>query len=953
MTASGQAMEPSHTLLIAEDSAVQRVLLERLLKRSGYPIWSAKDGLEGLALVRAYRPDLVISDVTMPNMDGYALCQAIKQDPALHHIPVLLLTGLDDAEEVIHGLMAGADCYLTKPVDDAYLLEQIHRLLGLSDTERGAGGPEGMTISFGGKSYTIKAGRRQTLNLLISTYENAVRKNRELILAQQTIQEKDALLIETVQAASRAKSAFIANLSHEIRTPMNAIMGFTDLALRAEPNATIQDYLEKVAKASQTLMGCLNDILDFSKIEAGKLELHPIPFDIHDLFDQLADMFGDQAADKGLELIFSIPADYFPSLVGDAKRVQQVFINLIRNATKFTDHGTILVRAHPAPMTNGSVKLHFSVRDTGIGIEAERIDALFSPFAQADSSIAIRYGGSGLGLNICKQLVGLMNGHVWVESQLGKGSTFHFTIVLESPAQATPSWIVPEHLRDIRILVVDDHDLTREVMEEMLRGLGLSSSSAASGEEAVTNLLTAQTAGKPFHLVFMDWRMPGMDGIEATMVIRARLSAAFPQAVMPKIIMLTAFGKKTIQNFARNAGVTLFLHKPVTRIHLFNAILEVSGQTVPKPDRLEEVLTEELAVTARIGGARILLAEDNAINQQVAQELLVRVGLHVEIANNGLEAVQRLAQSPFDLVLMDVQMPEMDGYEATARIRQEARFAHLPIIAMTAHVLSGIVEKSQAAGMNDYVAKPIDIKQLYATLIRWLNPHGDHPGLGTGRSTQPPAEEILLPPQLDGIDLAVAMERFRGQQRFFKKMLLEMVRYTTAADDIKQAVAQDDWHTAQDMVHTMKGMAGNLAATDLYRAADRLEIALDQGRIREEPLLLVHFEEALHRILTTVRGLESTPKGTPQAEKEMGAEGVASMTPIESCLRQLAHFLQTHDTDAELAMDELKTLLTGNNGQASLHQMADQIDRLDYPQALVTLETLAHALGVVMTEHGR
>ena len=268
-------MEKTHTLLIAEDSAVQRVVLQRLLKRSGYHLLSAKDGLEGLALVRIHRPSLVISDITMPNMDGYALCQAIKQDPDLRHIPVLLLTGLDDSREVIHGLVAGADCYLTKPVDDTYLLEQIRFLLGLSEEERGSGGPEGMTVSFGGESYAIRAGRRQTMNLLLSTYENAVRKNRELVQAQTIVREKDALLIETIQAASRAKSEFIANLSHEIRTPMNAIMGFTDLALRAEPNPNIRDYLEKVEKASNTLMGCLNDILDFSKIEAGKMELYP------------------------------------------------------------------------------------------------------------------------------------------------------------------------------------------------------------------------------------------------------------------------------------------------------------------------------------------------------------------------------------------------------------------------------------------------------------------------------------------------------------------------------------------------------------------------------------------------------------------------------------------------------------------------------------------------------
>ncbi|MBF0161342.1 MAG: response regulator, partial [Magnetococcales bacterium] len=964
-------MPESNTLLIVEDSSVQRAVLQRLLKKSGYTLVLAKNGEEGLALTRACAPSLVISDITMPKMDGYTMCREIKQDAKLCHIPVLLLTSLDDPREVIHGLEAGADGYLTKPVDDPFLLEQIRSLLALSDADHGPGSPNGMAVTFAGETYLIQAGRRQTMNLLLSTYENAVRKNRELLHSQAIIREKDALLIQTTQAASRAKSDFIASLSHEIRTPMNAIMGFIELAMRSEPNDSTRNYLEKVEKASHALMGCLNDILDFSKIEAGKLELYPVPFNPFDLFDNLADMFGDQAADKGLELVFSIPPGYFPALVGDAKRLQQVFTNLLRNAIKFTDQGTVIVTAHPSTITVGPVKVQFSVKDTGIGIDSERINALFNPFAQADPSIAIRYGGSGLGLNICKQLVEMMGGHVWVESTLGQGSTFHFDVLLNCPNASRINLIVPAYLREMRILVVDDHELTRAIMEEMLRGFELFVQSVDSGESALAELLRANAVGRPFDLVFMDWRMPGMDGIETTVAVRTKLALATPRATLPKIVMLTAFGKNTIQHFAKSAGVDLFLHKPVSRVHLFNTILEVFGAGVPKKDRLEQVLAEESMVANKIGGARILLVEDNSINQQVAQALLERVGIVVEIANNGREALCRLNESaPFDLVLMDIQMPEMDGYAATTQLRCDARFTQVPVIAMTAHVLHSVREKCLAVGMNDHITKPIHIQQLYSILIKWLNPDdrkhrfGQTARISSGLSAAPAAHATrgsgdeaakdvqqpmqtladpshvdamehpvesgsVLPPHLDGIDLAVAMERFRGQQPFFRRMLLGFMRYATTVDEVRQALDQEDMATAQDLVHTMKGMAGNLAATDLYHAAHAVEESMESGHIQEEPNLLIVFEAELKRVIETVRTLNIVHSPVPTEATEPGN---ASATPIslEAQLRELAHCLRTQDTDAELGVAALKQTLTQSHCREALQRMEAQLYRLDY-----------------------
>ena len=950
-------MSKPKKILIVEDSTVQRVMLQRLLQRAGYRFLSAKDGVEGLALVRAQRPALVISDVTMPNMDGYEMCWKIKKDPELRDVPVLLLTNMDDPKEVIRGLEVGADNYLTKPAEDQHLLERIHFFLTLTDEERGAGGPHGMMVPFAGQRYKIKTGRRQTMNMLLSTYESAVRKNRELIRTQKIIREKDALLIKTIKDASCAKSDFIANLSHEIRTPMNAIVGLTNLALRAKPDPNIQDYLEKIENASQSLMGCLNDILDFSRIEAGKLELYPVLFNPHDMFNSLSDMFGDQSADKGLELVFSIPNDYFNSVFGDNKRLQQILINLLRNAVKFTKQGTIVVKAHPSKVKTGPIELEFSIQDTGIGIAPEQIDALFSPFSQADPSIAVKYGGSGLGLNICNQLVGMMGGRIWVESTLGQGSVFHFTVRLECQVATHTEMIVPSYLRNIRILVVDDHDLTREVMRDMLSGFKLTSEIADSGESALTVLLAAHVEGKPFDLVFMDWRMPGMDGIETTAAIHTKLAEWAKRATTnnqqkpPKMIMLTAFGKNTLKSLAQTSGVDLFLHKPLTRVQLFNAILEVFGEGAPKDNRSEHVFSEELAIIEKISGAQVLLAEDNLVNQQVARELLERVGVIVKIVNNGKKALQMLEQEPFDLVLMDVQMPDMDGHEATLYIRRDPRFAQLPIIAMTAHVLASAREKSISVGMNDHITKPIHIHQLYETLVKWINPDGTDPRFGRvlPKRSYPTVQEAVLPPTLDGIDLPSAMERFRGQQAFFKKMLLGFHHYAAIADEIRQALKWNDLKAAKDMVHTMKGMAGNLSATLLYQATKELEQAIEQGEVEEMSALLIPFERELHRILNSVRSLDQVQVAVPSKEQapvppEEPKDAVSFIPGIAPLFKKLSHYLKVRDTDAELSLASLKNILTDTAWEKELQQMETQINQFDYRGALATLEALENSM---------
>ena len=773
---------------------------------------------------------------------------------------------------------------------------------------------------------------------------------RKLITEQEVNRQKDALLLQTIKEASRAKSDFIANLSHEIRTPMNAIMGLADLALRSEPDIDTQDYLEKIETASHSLMACLDDILDFSKIDAGKLDLYPAMFNPHDLFSNLSDIFSSQVADKDLELVFSTPQNYFNSLFGDAKRLQQVFINLLRNAIKFTNQGTIFIKAHAREVKIGPVELEFSIQDTGIGIDPERIKTLFQPFVQADPSIAITYGGSGLGLNICKQLLEMMGGRIWATSVLGQGSVFHFTVSMVNQTETSKNEILPSYLQGIRILVVDDHDLTREIMEEMLLGFRFFARSVDSGEMALTEILTASDAGKPFDLVFMDWRMPGMDGLETAMAIRTKMIMTKPDAKRPKIVMLTAFGKSTIQHYAKSSGIDLFLHKPVSRAGLYNAIQELFGEKVAKKTRTELAVAEETAIAAKIGGANVLLAEDNRINQQVAQEILERVGIVVKIAHNGKKALHMLEQTPFDLVLMDVQMPVMNGYAATTHIRKDPRFAALPIIAMTAHVLASAREKCFNSGMNDYVTKPIHVHHFYETLVKWLNPGGSNARLGQSlpACTRPVDDvadyEVVLPPILNGIDMAIAMERFSGRQNFFKKMLLSFNSYTTIGQDISHALARNDIKAVKDMVHTMKGMAGNLAAISLYQAAKAIEQAIEQERILDEPNLLVNFEQALQQIIATVHSLEMIQEPVQEVEQHNSEPVAVTETLLKT--KELSDYLQARDTDAEFGLAALKNILKSNEWQEDLHLMETQIDQFDYRGALATLANIEKSLQV-------
>ncbi len=529
---------------------------------------------------------------------------------------------------------------------------------------------------------------------------------------------------EDAQAAASAKSAFLANMSHEIRTPMNAVIGMTHLALAENPPERVRHYVNKAHHAATGLLQILNDVLDLSKIEAGHLELESIEFSVQDVLNEVADVLGLAAEGKGIELLFTAPPDLPSRLIGDPTRLRQVLLNLGSNAVKFTDSGSVTLGLSAEPLDGDNLRLHGWVKDSGIGLSREQMDRLFQPFTQGDASTTRRHGGTGLGLAITHQLIERMGGRIWVDSQIGEGSTFHFTAQMRASERPKPMAPTRENWMGRRALIVDDHPDAREVLSNMVTAMGLQADVAASGEEALARL---DASPVPHDWLLVDWKMPGMDGLALARRIQAR-----PREEHPCILLVTAFDRQAALEAARDVTLAGVLTKPVTPSTLFNSLTEALGASRSVTRPLQQRVTESIAMpmppdTSGLAGRHVLLVEDQPLNQELAMELLERAGVRVSLARDGQDALDTLAnleargQRP-DGVLMDCQMPRMDGYSATQHIRQDPRWRSLPIIAMTASALATDREQALSAGMNDHVPKPLDIEQMFKTLRRWLGP---------------------------------------------------------------------------------------------------------------------------------------------------------------------------------------------------------------------------------------
>ena len=710
-------------------------------------------------------------------------------------------------------------------------------------------------------TYVRKDGARLIVNLVVTAVrDEAGGINGFLGVAMDVTKRKEteqALIRAKIEAesANRAKSLFLANMSHEIRTPMNGVIGMTGLLLDTDLDAEQRSYAEASESSAQSLLALINDILDFSKIEAGRLDLEIIPFDLRVTVEESMETLCVRAAEKGLEMAWLVEGDVPCLLRGDPGRLRQILVNLMGNAIKFTERGEVSLRAFLEHEDAAEAAVRFEVRDTGIGIPPDRLETIFDTFSQVDSSTTRKYGGAGLGLAICKRLVYMMGGRIDVRSEEGKGSAFGFVVTLARQAGAPAAPATPKDVHGRRALVVDDNATNRGFMQARLVTWGLDCETAPGGAEALETLRRALEEEKPFDLAVIDKQMPKMDGLE----LARRIKADDALASMP-LILLTSFGQRGEAQGAWEAGFAAYLTKPVRHSRLLECLRNVLGAARGGGEAPSEIVTEHSLAEARRRRARVLIVEDNVVNQRVALRMLEKLGYRAQCVANGLEAVDAHASMPYDLILMDCQMPDMDGFEATREIRRrEAGKRHTPIIAMTAYAMRGDRERCLEAGMDGYIAKPVRGRELAQAVEL-------HLGGRFSEEPEPPSRtELEEAPVFDSKALLERVDGDRGAFRAVMAVFLEDA--PLQIETLQGLLDRRDAAALRRQAHTLKGAAANIGAERLHQATVRIEQAADAGDLKRLEACLRGLREeygALRRVLAE-RGIEATGEGGPKA----------------------------------------------------------------------------------------